>query len=160
MMDWWTIVGIILLAAVLFFLELILPGGVMGFIGGVLLLLATFLAYEGHGGMAAALVFTGGILFVTFFFYFQFRLFPNTRLGQKLFLNTSNQGTSNEEYEDSLVGAQGETLSKLVPSGAVKVNGRRYEAICKSGYLEAGVPVEVVSRDAFRLVVRKAQDES
>ena len=153
-----TILLVILLAALLFFLEVILPGGILGMIGAVMLLVASWLAYNEYGMLAAILVFMGGLLFAVAFFFVQFRVLPKTSFGKRAFLSETSHGTSNLPVgEDSLIGQTGQSVSVLSPSGVVSVQGQRHQALSQSGYIPQGESIEVVGRDAFRLVVRKKE---
>ncbi len=152
-----TIFITLILAVVLFFLELVLPGGILGMVGGTLMLVGVYLAYDGYGPLAALFVFFGCIAFAVFFFALQFRVIPKTRFGRKIFLKDSMiRGSSNVSHHDeSIIGSIGEVVTQMSPGGMVQVNGRRFEGRSQSGYLEKGTVVEVVGRDVFRLLVRK-----
>lgn len=150
------IVLVLLLAGTLFFLEIILPGGILGVLGGILLLVATGFAYQNYGFLGAVLVFLFGVAFVTAFLFFQFRVLPKTKLGRNAFLQTKSEGTSNLKVgDDSIAGKVGTTVSRLNPSGTVLVDGVRHQAMSQSGFIQEGEAVQVVSKDAFRLLVRK-----
>lgn len=155
MTPWIQIAIAITVAVILFGCEILLPGGILGAIGGVLMVIATIIAYQHDGPLAAILVALGSGVFVLAFLYFQFRVLPNTGLGKKLFLQTTISGKSVDEPADTLLGAKGFALAQLTPSGLVKIDGTHYEAIAETGFIEKGSEVEVVAKDAFRLVVRK-----
>jgi len=53
----------------------------------------------------------------------------------------------------SLVGESGVTVTALMPSGQVSINGRRYEAKLAVGYAEANTPVIVTRHGEFSLEV-------
>lgn len=56
----------------------------------------------------------------------------------------------------SLVGAAGHATTPLRPVGVAELGGRRHEVIAEGGYVEAGAPVEVISDDGARILVRRA----
>lgn len=154
-----TIIIVLVLAVILFSLEVILPGGVLGVLGGILMLAGIYLTFDAYGAIAALVVLVGCLIFALAFFVFQFKVLPKTAMGKNIFLSGSVPGESNvNEGGDSLVGATGVVLTRMTPSGSVRVNGRRFEARSRSGFLEAGTTVEVVERDAFRLLVEKKED--
>ncbi len=146
------IVGFILLA-----FEVIVPGAILGTIGGLCLLGGITLAFMEYGpiggssAIAAALVMTGLMIYV------EFRLLPKTRWGKQMFLHVAIDGTSHAmpAEESAVVGRSGETLTPLSPSGYVLIDGHRYEAFSRSGLLAQGEPVQVVGLDTFRLIVCK-----
>lgn len=146
-------------ALVLIFLEVILPGGILGLIGAALLLGAAFVAYENYGVWAALAMLTGSCVLGVAAFFIQFKVLPKTSLGKSMFLTTtsgSGDGTD-AGARQALVDATGETLSVMAPSGKVLIAGRSYDALSQSGMLERGEPVVVIGQDAFRLLVRRAE---
>ncbi len=154
-----TILIVLFLAVILFFLEIILPGGVLGVLGGILMLGGVYLTFDEYGAVAALLVLVGCLVFALAFFVFQFKILPKTAMGKNIFLSSSVPGESNiNEGGDTIIGAEGVVLTRMTPSGAVRVNGRRYEARSRTGFLESGTTVKVVERDAFRLLVEKKEE--
>jgi membrane-bound serine protease (ClpP class) len=49
-----------------------------------------------------------------------------------------------------------EALTTLAPSGYVLVDGRRYEAFCRSGHAPKGALLRVVGVDNFRVIVNQS----
>lgn len=142
--------GIVLLAV-----EVVVPGGVLGAIGGLLMFggcAAAFAEFGTGGGLlavAAALVLAGLSLFV------ELRILPRTAAGKRAFLHAEITATCSAlgEEAQALVGKRAEALTLLSPSGYVRVDGRRYEAFCQSGQVPVGAALEVVGADNFRLIV-------
>jgi membrane-bound ClpP family serine protease len=142
--------GVILLAA-----EVILPGGIAGSIGALLMLAGSIVAFRelgpqgGTAAVVAALFLTGGVLFV------EFRILPRTKLGRRAFLTSAVTGVSAPPGDELtlLVGKTAEALTTLAPSGYVLVEGRRYEAFCRSGLAEKGARLEVIGSENLRLIV-------
>ncbi len=145
------------LGLVLLFFEVIVPGGVLGIIGGVLMLVGCGLAFAAHGfgGGALAVLIAAALLGLTF--YIELYVLPRTRLGRKMFLDESVRGASHAPpaVAAEVVGEFGETLTPLAPSGFVLVGGKRYEAASQSGMLPKGASIKVVGVDTFRLTVTK-----
>lgn len=144
--------GIVLLA-----LEVIVPGAILGIIGGILILGGVVMAFNGfgfEGGMiaaGAALVLTGIAL------YLEFVLLPRTRLARSLSMTGTVAGRSQPALADrsKVVGRQGIAITALTPSGYIEVDGRRYEAFARHGHTQAGERLDVVDIDNFRLIVSK-----
>ena len=150
------IVGIIITAFVLFFFEIFLPGGVLAVVGGLLLLVASALTYQEYGLVwAAALPFFGLILALVMFFL-EIKLISHTRFGRQLSLKTAISAKLNPKKDPDLVGKKGVTLTVLAPSGKVEVEGSPYTASAEEGYLEKGVPVQVLRVETFKLIVTRS----
>ena len=152
--------GILLLFALgLIFLgfEVFVPGGVLGAVGGVLLLIGCGIAFAEFGmesGVVAAVV---AVALVAFTLYLELFLLPKTRFGKKMFLESAIKAKSQPPPASpaEIVGLQGETLTTLAPTGFVYIDGKKYEAASQSGLLPKGTAVKVVGADNFRLIVSK-----
>jgi membrane-bound ClpP family serine protease len=143
------LVGVVLLAA-----EVFMPGAILGILGGLALLAGVSIAFVQHGadGGLLALAVAAGLLGLAFFC--EFYVLPRTALGKRLFLRASVDGVSQPAPgPDDLVGRVGEADTLLSPSGYVRVDGRRFEAFCRSGQAPKGASVRIVGVDTFRLIV-------
>jgi membrane-bound ClpP family serine protease len=135
--------------------EVIVPGGILGTIGVLMMFggcVAAFMTLGTTSGMiAVAVAFAVAMLA----FYVQFRILPNTAMGRRAFLNNEITAvTSNlaEETRD-LIGKSGKAVTMLSPSGYILIEGRRYLAYCQSGQAPAGAMLDVIATDNFRLIV-------
>jgi membrane-bound ClpP family serine protease len=142
--------GILFLA-----LEVGIPGAILGIIGGVLIFSAVavaFLTLGLGGGLLTLLI--GGLVAGTAFFL-QFKVLPKTRIGRRAFLTKSITAVSAPVPETArdLIGKSAEAITMLSPTGYIRVEGRRYEAFCQSGQVDAGSPLQVIGADNFRLIV-------
>ena len=54
-----------------------------------------------------------------------------------------------------MIGREAVAETTLAPSGFVRIDGRRYEAFCRSGHVAPGERLQVVGLDNFRIVVSK-----
>ncbi len=143
-------IGIVLIVA-----EVLVPGAILGSIGGLLMFVASVLAFVefGLGGGLLALAVALAIAGIAFFI--EFRWLPKTKLGKRAFLTEQVTGVAaafgNEAHE--LIGQSAEAVTLLSPSGYVRIDGRRYEAFCQSGQAPVGAVLEVIGADNFRLIV-------
>ncbi|MDQ8194438.1 NfeD family protein [Coraliomargarita sp. SDUM461004] len=151
-----TIIGLLVAAFVLVFFEVILPGGVLGVLAALCLILATWIAGVQFGAGVAILTFVGSAIAIALLVYIEFRLLARTSLGQAFFLKSSVSGHSNTApAEASIVGQDGIALTRLNPSGKVAIDGQAYEAYSQDGYIDADQPIHVVSQDNFKLIIKK-----
>lgn len=142
--------GILLIA-----IEVIVPGGILGTLGGLMMFggcVMAFLDFGNQGGLIAiltAFVIGAAALFL------EFRYLPRTKFGQRAFLHSQVTGVSAAVGKEarSLIGESAEALTMLSPSGYVSVAGQRYEAFCQSGQVPAGSDLEIIDADNFRLIV-------
>lgn len=150
------IIGLYLLGLVLISFEFVVPGGILGVLGGVAIFGSWGVAFTVHGlegGMLAVLL---GILVLGLTLFAELKLLPRTRVGRKLFLERAIEATSQEPLATpALVGLEGEALTTLAPTGVVVVEGQKYEAFSLDGLVEPGTRVQVVDFDNFRVRVKK-----
>jgi len=136
-------------------LEIFLPGGVLGVMGGLTMLGAVVLAFRDYGLAGGALSLSVALVAVCGALYLELVVLPKTRLGRGLVLAGEVTGKATEPADPSLVGRPCVAATVLAPSGFVTIDGRRFEASCRDGFAEAGTPLVVHSADNFRLVVSK-----
>ena len=150
-----TTLFLILLALVLFFLEIFAPGGILAGIGIVLLTVASLLITLDYGLLAGFLMFVGtGLIAVTLFFV-EVKLFEKSPLLRFLSVKERQEShTRNEPGRESLVGETGRTVTPLSPLGKVEIGGTLHEASTEGEPLAAETPVEVARVTAFYLIVQ------
>ncbi|MFU8894336.1 MAG: NfeD family protein [Luteolibacter sp.] len=144
------IIGILCIVA-----EVLVPGGILGGVGVLLMFggcVLAFTRYDVGGGLialAAALAVTIVALTV------EFKILPKTKLGRRAFLEKQISGSSSIYGVEAreLIGKTAEALTKLTPSGYVRIDGQRYEAFSQSGQIDVGTELRVVGSDNFRLIV-------
>jgi len=139
--------------ALLVAFEVVVPGGILGTVGGGALLCAVGLSFYDYGINGGALAFAAALVLVAVVLFVEFKLLPKTAFGRRLFLKSSVTGTAAAEPLSELVGARGEAMTTLAPSGYVLIDGRQHEAFSRSGFISAGKPVKVVAAESFRLIV-------
>ena len=146
----------IVAALILAFLELLLPGGVLGVLAFISLLVATWFGFESFGFFGGLVVFFGTLVALVLLSFIEFKLMVKTPYGKKFLLDTVIEGRSNKaQAEDLIVGKEGLALTRLNPSGKVSINGKNYEAQSQDGYVENGEKIVVVTQDNFKLIIKK-----
>jgi membrane-bound serine protease (ClpP class) len=141
--------GVILLA-----LEVVVPGAILGIIGGVLMLIGVVVAFDRYGSSGGALATAAGLGLGGITLYLEFVLLPKSRLAKAFSMTATVAGTSQPAVADrSLIGKRAVAVTTLAPSGVVECDGRRYEAFARSGLVAAGAAVDVIDLDTFRVIV-------
>lgn len=146
-----TIVILLVLGAVLMFLETLLPGLIAGIIGFICLIVAVVLAYTrdfATGNIVLGLVI-GGLATGTWAWL---KFFPDSRMARK-FIAQQSVGDLGVERPELLHGT-GPALTQLRPSGVAQINGQRVDVVTEGGLIERGTPVKVVAVEGARVVVR------
>lgn len=144
-------IGLLLLAA-----EVMVPGGILGIAGGVLLFTGCILSFVRLGSTEGMIAIAITIVAAAIVFYIQFKILPKTKFGRRFFLDRQLSATSSTigaETRD-LVGKEAKSITVLSPSGYVTIEGKRYEAVSQSGQIPAGITLEVIAANPFQLTVR------
>ena len=150
------IAGLMVLGFALIMIEIFIPGGIVGALGGICLVAGVVVAYQDFGVEGAIITFLVGVVGLAACLFVEFKILPKTPVGKRLFLQNTITGKSQPDVADEdLVGKEGDTLTALSPSGYVRVDGRKFEAASKSGFLEKGDKVRVISYDQFKVTVSK-----
>ena len=106
-------------------------------------------------GAAAALTVIGAI--------FILRRVPESKLWSKLSLETrlEHPGFEQDDPDDPVikVGARGQTLSPLRPSGTIQVGEFRLDAVSDGAFIPAGATIEIVRIIGNRVTVRHVSSD-
>lgn len=145
-------------------LEVFIPsGGILGTLAGMSLLAAVVLAFLCHVaigvGVLSAVIIIGPMCLAA-----ALHFWPHTPMGKKILLNVP---TSEEVLPDdpqrrrlkALVGCVGQAKSKMLPSGAIVVEGHTVDAVSEGTAIEPGQLVRVVEVRGNRVVVRPLDAE-
>ena len=144
------LVGFSLVAA-----EVFLPGLILGTIGLLCLVASVVVVFAQYGtsaGLLAAFL-VGGLSFVGFIVWLN--LFPRTFIGRRLMLRTSQPADLTAAAHQTMIGATGEALTPLSPSGTAQINGKRVDVTAVGDFLESGEQLVVIAADGLRVAVRR-----
>jgi membrane-bound serine protease (ClpP class) len=145
------LVGLTFLAA-----EVFVPSfGILTVLAAVALFLGITVAFNvstpfGFGTLATV------FFIVPLFGYFMFRIWPNTPLGKRLFLQAPADDRSDAAPAEAelYLGRYGKTLSPLRPAGVTEFDGKRVDTMSEGNLIEAGKWVQCVEVQAGRVIVR------
>ena len=156
----WAIL-LLLVGCALVVLEVFIPsGGVISILSGVAFITAILVAsWEGPTtGPVTGFAFAAITLFaVPTRVAVAFKYWPRTRMG-KAFLGElpREDEVVPEDSRRTLIGRVGVARSKMLPSGAVEIDGQMIDAVSQGQAVEPGAYVVVVEVRANRVVVRLA----
>lgn len=143
------------LALALFALEVVVPGGWLGLLGGMVMFAACVVVFIEYGLERGFLTLAIGVLLTVLTLVVEFWLFRKTKLGKKLFLDAEVTSVSHAPQGEALdlIGKSAEAVTMLSPTGYILVDGKRYEGFSESGQIAAGQTLIVVGVDSFRVIV-------
>ena len=144
------ITGLLLIA-----IEIIVPGGIIGVIGGMFLLGSAFVCFNLFGAKTAVYYSVGLIFFVLLYVmgclhwarYLPFRekLFLYTKKDDIKFVHTGLQ---------QLVGKEGIAYTMLRPAGKILVDGKRYTAQTRGVFINKSDAIEVIEIENDHIIVK------
>jgi membrane-bound ClpP family serine protease len=142
-------IGVIMLA-----IEVVVPGAILGIIGGIAMLIGVIVAFDQFGFEGGALAAGVAVALVGIALYLEFVLLPKSRLAKTFSMTATVEGQSQPAVADrAVIGKRVIAITPLAPSGVVELDGRRYEAFARSGHVPAGAQLDIVDLDNFRLIV-------
>ena len=147
------IIVLLVLGAILMFLETFLPGLVMGILGFLCWAAAVILAYRGFGLQTGNLVMVGVLVGLVIGVLCWLKFFPESRIA-RLFISRSAVGELGVTKPE-LVNCTGVTITQLRPSGTAFVNGKRVDVVTEGALIEQGASIKVVAVEGLRVVVRE-----
>lgn len=140
--------------------EIFIPGGVVGILGGSCLLAAMVVGFV-QFPYPYGLISAAGILFASLVgVYLWITVLPRTWPGRRLTLQRDGSDFRlSGKDPDQLTGKDGIAQSTLRPSGVARIHGRRYDVVAEDGaWIEEGTPVRVISVRGSRIVVRASPE--
>jgi membrane-bound serine protease (ClpP class) len=156
----WAII-LLVLGCALVVLEVFIPsGGIISVLAAVTFIASIIVAsWESPTtGPVTGLAFAAVTVFVVpVLVAMAFKYWPRTRMG-KAFLGDlqTEKEVLPEDPRRALLGRVGVARSKMLPSGAVEIDGQMIDAVTQGQAIEPGAYVVVVEVRANRVVVRPA----
>jgi len=147
------IITLLILGAVLLFLETLLPGLIAGTTGVLCLMAAVILGYRGFGYQTGSLILAGVLVGLLMGTWCWLKFFPDSRAARR-FISQASGGDLGVDKPELLHGT-GTALTQLRPSGAALINGQRVDVVTEGGFIERGATVKVVAVEGARIVVRE-----
>ena len=163
-MDYGTWMVVLLAAAGIFYLlEILTPSfgilltfGLLSFVGAVIC------AYQ-IDSVVGTIVLVAGAIGTPAYLYFVTRWLPNSPIGRVVFLkkapDATNEATPMANELEQLVGQSGVAETTLRPSGVVKIDGHRYDAVAEMGLIEKDTPVTVIRAGGTDVIVARVSEK-
>lgn len=156
----WESVALFVLGLVFLFLEIFVPGGIIGVLGVVAVIASLVMA----AGSVTTVAISIGIAFVvtvvgSFFFlkYFGYRG-PLRKL--ILFDSTSTEkGYISNDQRADLTGRIAEAITPLRPSGTADLDGEYLDVVTEGSFIQKGKMLKIVKVQGSRIVVREVKED-
>jgi membrane-bound serine protease (ClpP class) len=155
-MIWW-VLALFLAGVILITVEFIVPGGICGAAGGLMVVGSAALGiyhYPDQWLPILMLEFLGTIASVILGMY----LLPRSPFGKMLVLADSQkaeEGWVNEKSDSELIGKTGKVVTPLRPVGTVELGPERLQAVSEGAFIDRGAVVRVIEVHGNRIVVEQ-----
>ncbi len=165
-MEYYWLYGVLLLFAGLGLaaLEVFFPsGGVLGFLSFASMVGGITLGFM-HSATAGVLIISMAIVGLPITLVTALTVLPKTRFGKRfILLQPSSDEVLPEdpqlEARKQLVGRIGYAKSKMLPAGAITIDGQTIDAVSDGFAVEPGQPVRVLEVTGNRMVVTPIEPE-
>jgi membrane-bound serine protease (ClpP class) len=143
----------------LIFLEFFLPGAIMAIGGGLLLLISLFFFHMSDPRPFSLFVYAVSLLSATLLVV-RIALWKIKASKKGIISDGSQEGFQASIYPKELIGKTGVAATDLKPSGHVWIGDRNFEALSKSGYIDKGTQIQVLSGQGSHLLVKLFNEET
>jgi len=152
-MEWFAVIGLIVLGMILFIVEIIfIPGTtVVGIAGFLCSVYGIYLSYDYFGTTGGTLVLFGAVIFNGGAIVYAFK----TKSWERFSLKDINSGRFNEDQEIQLkIGDQGTTVSSLKPIGKAIFSDKELEVRSEGTYIRENQEIEIIKIDNKKIIVK------
>jgi membrane-bound serine protease (ClpP class) len=149
------------LALALVVLEVFVPsGGVLGVLALTSVVASVIMVFQDHGLDIAAYYLVGLVILVPIVVGAAIKWWPYTPIGRRVLNLVPGRerefaGVALYDKMRALVGQEGISVTVLIPSGAVRIGDRVYDAVAEGTPIEKGERVRVLQVEGTNIVVRR-----
>ena len=140
-------------------LELFVPsGGVLGILAALAIIASIAVAFSG-GWVTGVIMLVATMLILPVVLAAAIHYWPRTPIGRMIILETPQSedevlpDTPQHRQLKELIGKRGVAKTKMLPSGAIVIEGRVYDAFSEGMAIEPGQPVRVTAIRTNRVAV-------
>lgn len=161
MSDYLWPISFLITAIVFVVLEMLIPsGGLLGVISTICFLASIIAAFISFGMIGAVSFLLLCVFLLPAVIGMMIKFWPKTPMGKRILIQPRRDDQIIPERQRALqdmVGKTGISLSSMLPSGALRVEGRLVDAVSEGMSIEKGMPVEIIAVRGNHLVVRPTQ---
>lgn len=142
--------------------EIFLPGGIIGTMGGLMLVVSIVAAFIKDPTLGACLLI-GSLFFGMIALWLWVKFFPSSPIGKRMFLSADGRDWEGFDHAKAdLAGQRGVARTDLHPGGIAIFDSKRVDVVTRGELVEANTPVEVIIVEGNRVVVaaRPAEPDS
>lgn len=146
---------LVLTGFILIGMEIFIPGGILGIVGGVAWVFAAGVGWRSFSEPWNLVSAFSLLIFGVLTFVIWIKFFPKSRMGKMLSLQTDAGDYKSHLLDNIPVGTEGEAVSTLRPSGIARFDGKRVDVVSDGEWIEAGTAIKVSSISRGHVSVMK-----
>lgn len=148
---------VLALGLLLLTLEIVaLPGGLAGIFGVALISFGVWQTYLLYGPTAGTITLLCSIAVCVLFLI----IFMKAKTWKRFSLNEESDSKVNQiDQKVVKVGAKGNTVARLAPTGKALIDGELMEVHAVNKFIDPDRPIEVIAVEGYRIDVREIGDE-
>lgn len=153
--------GLLSLGMLLLASEVFVPSaGILGVLAVVSLIAGVSSAYYYGGIVVGTIVFAITLAICAVLISSMIKWWPQTRLGKRILVQPvrGDDVLPDRSAQQSLLGAVGQAVSVMLPSGRVEIYGKQYDATARTS-VESGEWLKVIEVRGRNLIVRTIDEE-
>ena len=152
---------LLLVGLICIVLEIFVPSGILGIIGGGAILGALVVsgADMGHRAFSIGIAILVAIILAIVLFR---KIDVNRGIFRYLVLQDSTsteKGYVSNENRLDLIGKEGRALTFLRPAGTAVFGNERYDVVTEGSFIDRDKPIKIVKVEGTRIVVREVKDD-
>ncbi|MGM0523829.1 MAG: NfeD family protein [Bacillota bacterium] len=152
---------LLIIGAALIVVEFFVPGGILGGLGTMSIIVSLFMATDNIFALSLSLLIAITLtILVAVYLYKRIGL----QKGLLRYIILSDRETVDKGYVSSvsreqLVGLKGRALTPLRPSGTGLFEGERLDIVSVGNFINQNDPIEIISVNGSRIVVQRIEEE-
>lgn len=153
-MSWSVIIPLIVFGLLMVMLEIfVLPGLVVGIIGGLVVVFGIYQSYASYGSMAGhiTLLSTVAVFIIGMIVFFKSGTWKKVALGDVI---DSKMNTIEKELNP---GDKGKSISRLAPMGKALINNEYYEVSTNGEFIDENQEITVIKVEGSKILVKKTE---
>mgnify|MGYP001157830709 CR=1 FL=1 len=152
---------LLLVGLICIVLEIFVPSGILGIIGGGAILGALVVSGADMGHMAFSIGIAILVAIILAIVLFR-KIDVNRGIFRYLVLQDSTsteKGYVSNENRLDLIGKEGRALTFLRPAGTAVFGNERYDVVTEGSFIDRDKPIKIVKVEGTRIVVREVKDD-
>ncbi len=154
------IIVLLLIGFFLIFVEIFVPGGIIGILGMTIMGFGIWMCFDQYGREEGLAVLLLCIMVTLTIVIVGFKCLPRSYFGKWIILGNNvskEEGYHSDTYVSSnLVNKEGVSESELRPAGIALIEGERLDVVTEGEFIEPHSRIRVIRVDGNRIVVERA----